>query len=183
MYYLGEIVAFATPSTTVDGWHLCDGSILPIYDYQELYSLIGTTYGGDGIYNFAVPNLCSRIIVSCGDLIDGDKYNLGDHGGVSTVILKQNQMPSHNHMVYATKQSANSISPVDSFFATPTELNNNTRSYLSKAYAQANLVELSPIALEFAGSDKAHINIMPSLAVHYMICTNGFYPSSTDMEM
>lgn len=177
LHYLGEVIACASPRSRIWGWQLCDGSLLSINEYEALYSLMGTTYGGDGVTTFAVPDLRGRIVVSAGKMPEGDQYSLGMSGGKSSVALTLAELPGHTHQVQASTAIADAVSPVGAIFATPGELAGSARAYLSKQYGSVTTVTISPQVVAAAGSGGPHLNIMPTLGLHYMICTMGLYPA------
>src|SRR6266404_503722 len=109
--YIGEIRLSGFSFAPV-GWNFCDGTILQIADYQALYQLIGTTYGGDGVNTFGVPDLRSRF-----PLHQGSNYVLGQLAGTTTVTLTAAQMPSHSHALMAQNGAANQSSPAGNCFA------------------------------------------------------------------
>lgn len=175
-YYTGEIVAIPFPRP-VEGWLLCDGALLQIDQHEELFEAIGTLYGGDGINTFAVPDLRARIIVCEGQLPGGERYFLGERGGYGRVGLTQNHLPPHRHPLYASTMAADALSPVNGFFATPTNDNGEFRGYLSKEYPLATDRPISPTVVAAAGIGVSHPNVMPTLALHYMICASGVFPN------
>lgn len=175
-YYTGEIVAFPF-SRAMLGWALCDGSLLQIDQHEELFQVIGTTYGGDGAVTFAVPDLRARILVSAGQLEGGEHYGLSECGGQGVVRLTQTQLMPHRHPLYASTMEADALSPVNGFFATPANNGGEFRGYLSKEYAQAADMTISPAVVAAVGSGSPHGNIMPTLPLSYMICTSGVFPN------
>src|SRR5437868_122067 len=104
--YVGEIRMFAGNFAPA-GWMLCQGQILPISENVALFNLIGTTYGGDGMTTFALPNLQSRVPIHAGmSHVSGTTYIIGETGGVEEVTLSVNQIPAHNHPFLASSSSA-----------------------------------------------------------------------------
>ncbi len=176
-YYTGEIVAvpFLRPVT---GWILCDGALLRIDEYEELFEVIRTLYGGDGISTFAVPDLRARIIVCEGQLPGGERYFQGERGGYGLANLTQSHLPPHRHPLYASTLVADALSPVNSLFATPANDNGDFRGYLSKEYPQATDMPISPTVVAVSGVGAPHVNVMPTLALHYMICASGVFPNT-----
>jgi microcystin-dependent protein len=159
--YIGEIRMFGGNFAPV-GWLLCQGQLLPISQYDVLFNLIGTTYGGDGQNTFALPNLASRLPVH-----QGSGYVLGQMAGVETVTLNRNQMPVHTHQPVGT-QTAQGQSPSNSYWA------NNTNLPYSVAAPSA---AMAPNALSNAGGNQPHENMSPYLAINFIIATEGIYPS------
>ena len=159
--YIGEIRPFAFGDVP-EGWLLCDGGLLPIEKYQQLFSVIVTTYGGDGISTFALPDLRGR--TGIGMVEDAE---LGDKGGVETVTLSQSTIPTHTHALYAS---------VD--LGTTTEYEGNVLGG-SKAYSAATPNgEMIANTLAEAGGEKAHDNMQPFLTLNFCICAAGQNPRS-----
>lgn len=166
--YLGEIRLFAGDYAPQD-WHLCDGSLLQINQYQALYSLLGTTYGGDGVQSFALPDLRGRMIVGQGTSTAGIMYNRGQKAGAETVALTEANLPAHSHMVSASSDAATSNSPNNAVWA-----NAVNTSYTTSG---AN-VALAPAAVSTApGGGQPHQNCQPSVALTYIIALQGMYPT------
>jgi microcystin-dependent protein len=165
--YVGEIRMFAG-NYAPEGWAFCDGSTLPINGYEALYSLIGTTYGGDGQTNFKLPDLRGRIPVHQGQSQSGIVYAMGQQSGTETVTLTSAQIPAHTHPVNAQSATGTTNSPNNAFWA------GNT----IKQYAQsAPDGMMSASAITTAGGSQSHDNMMPYLAVSFIIAVNGLYPS------
>src|SRR5271167_3040206 len=102
--YVGEIRMFGGNFAPA-GWMTCDGQLLPISEYETLFNLIGTTYGGDGQSTFALPDLHGRVPVHMGTSFAGGTYTLAQTGGQQNVTLTTQQLPSHNHQLLATNTS------------------------------------------------------------------------------
>jgi microcystin-dependent protein len=178
--YLGEIrvVGFTFPPVSFAS---CNGQLLPISEYDALFTLLGTTYGGDGQTTFALPNLNSRLGVGAqaGQRGPGlSAYLPGQQAGVEGVTLTTTQIPSHGHTIAVPLQASTSGT------ATSTPTNNFPAvSPINKPYAAAATAGayLNPQALTatvgVAGSGQPHSNIQPVLALNYIICTQGIYPS------
>jgi len=161
--YIGEIRVFAGNFAPV-GWLLCQGQILPISQYDVLFNLIGTTYGGDGQNTFALPNLASRIPYH-----QGSGYTLGQMGGVESVTLITQQIPVHTHQATANTPNANQNSPAGNVWGAST----------LSAYTKANPsnCNLNPQALLPSGGSQPHDNMPPYLCLNFIIATEGIYPS------
>jgi len=159
--YIGEIRMFGGNFAPV-GWLLCQGQLLPISQYDVLFNLIGTTYGGDGQNTFALPNLQGRLPVH-----QGSGFVLGQMAGVETVTLNRNQMPVHTHQPVGA-QAAQGQSPSNSYWAS-----NSNLPYSLAAPAAA----MAPNALSNAGGNQPHENMSPYLAINFIIATEGIYPS------
>jgi microcystin-dependent protein len=148
-------------------WFICDGSLLPISEYEVLFDLLGTTYGGDGTSTFALPDLRGRIPVHQGNSSNGS-FILGQSGGSETVTLTEAQMPSHSHAIHAVSSSGNSKTPSAATFAASVE-----EQYASSANtALANgIVQSSP------GGGQPHNNLVPYLCINFIIAAYGVFPS------
>ncbi|WP_148615379.1 phage tail protein [Nocardioides rubriscoriae] len=165
--YVGEIlmVAFSRVPT---GWLACDGSLYAIADYDTLFNLIGTTYGGDGQTTFAVPDLRGRAPVHRGTGPGLSTYVLGQTFGLEQVTLTAQQMPSHTHPLPATTGLASSTSPVGAVPAVLTQ---------DAGYAATGTpVAMAAGAVSSAGGNLPHANRPPSLAVTFIISAFGVFP-------
>lgn len=164
--FIGEIRIFAGNFAPA-GWAFCDGGLLSISEYDALFALIGTTYGGDGINNFGLPDLRGRSAVHAGTARTGERYDLGSSGGVEQVTLTPGQMPAHTHTP-TTAGAAASSSPEGTRWAAQT----------ANAYSgdQPN-AQLAGGAVQPVGGSQPHENMPPYLAVSYIISLYGIYPS------
>lgn len=168
--YLGEIKMFAG-QRLIDGWEYCNGQLLRIADYDALYSLLGTTYGGDGQTTFGVPDLRGRIPVHQGTLPVGQTYVIGQKAGVEQVTLQVSQMPGHTHSLQASSGTGFVASPGNAFFA-------GHRDHKVFASATPNgTTTLNPQAVSSAGGNQPHENMPPFLCVNFIIAVVGIYPS------
>lgn len=148
------------------GWALCNGQLLPINQNQALFSLLGTTFGGDGRVNFALPNLQGRT-----PLHVGDGLVLGTAGGAQNVTLSPTQLPSHAHTLYATADVASSTAPSG---AVPAK----KPRFGADIYATpANQTPLAAGSLTSVGGSQAHTNMQPSLSLNFVIALQGIFPS------
>ncbi len=145
------------------GWATCDGQLLPIDQNQSLYSLMGTTYGGDGRTTFALPDLRGRTPIHA-----SAPHSLGDQGGVESHAISEQELPAHNHAYHATCEDATSLDPADAKLA-PT----STRAYRGSGNTNA----LHPAAVAETGGSAAHNNMQPYLAVNFVIALQGVFPS------
>lgn len=158
--YLGEIRIFAGNFAPVN-WHFCDGSLIAIGDNSALFALIGTTYGGDGQNTFALPDLRSRIPVH-----QGNSFVIGQRAGAENVALITSQLPLHSHTQVADSNAATSSQPDNNFPAAgPAWYTNNPPSQI-----------LALGALAPAGGNQPHPNLVPYVAVNYIICLAGSFP-------
>ncbi len=151
------------------GWAWCDGQLLPISQNTALFSLLGTTYGGDGKSTFALPDLQGSAPMHPGQGPGLSLHDLGETGGSETVTLLESEIPAHSHALQAT------VSLADSNLATG---NNLARSSNGKAYnTQAGgFVSMNPQSLAPAGGDQPHNNLMPYLTVYFNIALQGVFP-------
>jgi microcystin-dependent protein len=174
--YTGEIRMFAG-TYAPENWHLCDGAILPIRDYEALYTLIGVTWGGDGRTSFGLPDLRGRLLVGQGAGTGLTPRVVGQHAGTETVTLTAAQMPAHSHSVVIAKigtpppATTNTPGPT----VVPAQLTGNYVGYLPAA-KQTTTGAFDNSMVQDAGGGQAHDNVMPSLALTYIICLNGIYP-------
>jgi microcystin-dependent protein len=160
--YIGEIRMFAGDYAP-RGWLRCDGSLLAISDNEALYVLIGTTYGGDGQSNFALPNLSGRIPVG-----RSPGRPEGHAAGVESVTLTTSQMPQHSHRARGATSAASATSPSNAVWATSSATPYTTGTPLAG---------MSPAAITPAGGSQPHSNMPPYLAVHYIIAVEGIFPT------
>src|SRR5687768_8822545 len=152
------------------GWAWCDGQLLPLSQNTALFSLLGTTYGGNGKSNFALPNLQGRAPMHPGQGPGLSLHDLGETGGSETVTLLDSEMPAHSHTLTAWSQD-----PADRFSPAGAAL---SRSSNGQAWGPANnLVSLSPQALTPAGGDQPHNNLQPYLAFYFCIALQGIFPT------
>ena len=163
--FIGEIRLFGGSFAPL-GWAFCNGQSLPIADYDALYNLVGTTYGGDGVTTFALPDLRGRL-----PLHQGPGYTLGQSGGVESVTLTTQQVPSHTHVVNGTSANASTTSPAGNVPATMGAV--TTFLYGTDAPPSS----LSPQAVGLTGGNQPHDNLQPYLCVSFIIATAGIYPT------
>jgi microcystin-dependent protein len=169
--WLGEIALVAFNFAPV-GWAFCNGQIMSIQQNTALFSLLGTTYGGDGVRTFALPDLRSRVPLSFGQGTGLTNYDLGTVGGVEGVTLNSQQMPLHNHSYtpQAVAAAGGSVSPANALWA---ESPDGTALYKTGA-TNANM---APQTIGNAGGNQPHENRQPYLALNYIIALQGIFPS------
>jgi microcystin-dependent protein len=162
--YVGEIRAIGGVKLPTD-WAYCDGSLLAIEKYSVLYTLIGTTYGGDGITNFALPDLRSRI-----PLGQSSNNPIGRQGGTETVKLATENLPEHRHApACSTDDKTNSKNATDAFWSASPDH--------GKRYAPPPAtIGMNVEGIQAEGGNQPHENRMPVLAVNYIISLFGLYP-------
>ncbi|MGV1757452.1 tail fiber protein [Rhizobium sp. P44RR-XXIV] len=172
MPYVGEIRLFGF-SRVPNGWLPCNNSLQPISEYEALYTLIGTTYGGDGVTTFATPNLCGRVPIHQGTGQGLSTYVIGQAAGSENVTLLSMQMPSHTHPYLATTGLANSKTVGTSMELAAVTGDTMYASNLSGATP----IITSPLATQATGSTNPHDNEMPTLTVQYCIAWAGVFPT------
>jgi len=157
------------------GWAFCDGQILPLSQNTALFSLLGTTYGGDGKSNFALPNMQGNAPMHPGQGPGLSLHDLGETGGSDTVSLLESEIPSHSHGLMASAQPATRTGPANNSLARiPTA---GSTPYL--APAGAPLVSMSGNSIAPAGGDQPHNNMQPYLTLNFCIALQGVYPPRT----
>lgn len=164
--FLGTITLFAG-NFAPRGYIFCQGQLLLISQFSALFSLIGTSYGGDGQNTFALPNLACRAAVHQGQGPGLSNYAIGQSIGVETVTLTPTQLPTHSHSVSASSATGSS-GPAGAFWAQP-----GSGLY----YSPAANAPMNAAALAFAGGNQPHENMMPFLALHFIISMDGIFPS------
>jgi microcystin-dependent protein len=170
--YIGEIRMFGF-GRTPDGWQACDGSLLPIAQFDALFALIGTIYGGDGQSTFAVPDLRGRLPIHQGQGPGLSNYVIGQSSGSETVTVLPAQMPAHTHTLVATSAAASAVTPANSLI--PGAISGDT--LYASATSGATELPMSDQSTALAGGSQPHENCMPTLTVQYCIATVGIFPS------
>ncbi|MBO9828230.1 phage tail protein [Xanthomonas sp. A2111] len=168
--FIGEIRMFGF-GRTPQGWQACDGSLLQISEYEPLYLLLGTTYGGNGTSTFGVPDLRGRLPIHQGQGPGLNNYVLGQRAGTETVTLVDLQMPSHTHTAQATTAAATAPAPAG---LVPGAVN-GALFYVSDSNG-ATALAMSGQSTSYAGGSQPHQNVMPTLTVQYCIATTGIFP-------
>ena len=165
--YVGEIRMFGGNFAPA-GWMFCEGQLLPISEYETLFNLIGTTYGGDGQSTFALPDLRGRI-----PLHQGGGFILAETGGAEEITLTVNQIPTHSHPFLASTDFAGQSSPSSNVVAQI----QTAGSFLY--FAAAGTQPLSPNSIGSTGGSQPHNNFQPYLCVDFIISLFGIFPSQT----
>ena len=168
--YVGEIRMFGGNFAPA-GWHFCDGSPLAISEFDTLFNLIGTTYGGDGQSTFNVPDLNGRVPVHQGTGSGLSQRTIGEAAGVESVTLTTQQLAGHSHTLQASKNIGNSSNPGGQVLATGTNVL-LFRQISPNVPMAANII--GP-----AGGSQPHDNMMPYLAISFIISLFGIFPSQT----
>ncbi|MBR0899288.1 phage tail protein [Bradyrhizobium tropiciagri] len=163
--YVGEIRLFAGNFAPA-GWMFCDGSLLPISNYDTLFNLIGTTYGGDGQSTFQLPDLRGRVPIHI-----GPGFPIAASGGVENVTLTVSQIPSHSHSFMGSTDVANSPNPAGNVIGRSPQI----KAFLSSTPG----VQMSGQFLANTGGSQPHDNFQPYLCVDFIISLFGIYPSQT----
>lgn len=171
--YLGEIRMFAG-NFAPRSWGYCSGQLLAISQYTALFSLLGSTYGGDGITTFALPDLRGRLPIHHG-LGPGLSFKqMGERLGNEKVSLNINQIPGHSHKLQASTDDATSSNPANDVLASQSD---GDQPYAPTPADPANLQQMNSQTLSSAGGGQAHPNMMPYLSLSFIICLLGTYPS------
>lgn len=176
--YVGEIRIFAGNFAPV-GWMFCDGQLLPISEYETLFQLIGTTYGGDGQSTFALPDLRGRIPLHFGTGPDGTTYTQAEAAGVEEVTLTTQQIPSHTHpMMCSSGGGQNASNPLNAV-AAPSDLSQFNDLTVAPNTAPNAQMGNPGFLSDPTGGSQPHENKMPFLCVNYIISLFGIFPSPT----
>jgi microcystin-dependent protein len=168
--YVGEIRMFAGNFAPA-GWMFCEGQLLPISEYETLFNLIGTTYGGDGQSTFGLPDLRGRIPVHVGTG-GGASYSLAQTGGAETVTLATATVPSHSHPLLASTNVAQGSTPNGNVTGQP---GSSSKIYRPATPAQ----QMAPNSIGSTGGSQPHNNFQPYLCVDFIISLFGIFPSPT----
>ena len=160
--FLSEIRLFSF-NFPPKGWAFCNGQFLPINQNQALFSLLGTTYGGNGQTTFALPNLRGRVPIH-----EGNGHTLGEAAGASAVTITQQTMPQHLHFVQANSQAGSTPIPTGNTFA----------RVVGQIYTgPSQLTTVAPASLTNVGGSQPHTNMMPYLTLNFCIALQGIFPS------
>jgi microcystin-dependent protein len=154
-----RIMSFGFPPK---GWALCNGQLLPINQNQALFSLLGTTFGGDGRVNFALPDLRSRVPIHV-----GSGHTLGEKGGEQAHTLSISELPTHMHMLQATTNDGTEVVATSAFLAKANNVYNTA----------ASPTTLAPDSITNIGGSQAHLNMQPFLVLSFCIALQGIFPS------
>lgn len=174
--YLGEIRMFGgnfAPRNNAQ----CNGQLLAISQSTALFSLLGTSYGGNGVQTFALPDLRGRLPINQGNGPGLTPRVIGEQAGSETVTITQATTPTHNHVVNATTDIGNLTGPSDKAIpAEPTDGTTQGTLYVAPPPATV-LAAMNPLAVSLTGGSQPHQNMMPSLAITFIIALNGIFPS------
>lgn len=171
--YIGEVRLWASYFPPL-GWSFCEGQILSIADHDVLYAVIGSTYGGDGITTFALPDLRGRVPIGAGSGTGLTARDVGDQGGTPEVTLSEGQMPAHTHAVVVQPGAGDSSDPQNGYLAAGDD----------DGFGPAHDAQMAADAVGSAGGSagetEAHENMQPYLALRYIICIQGQWPARAD---
>jgi microcystin-dependent protein len=170
--YIGEIRMFAGNFAPA-GWAFCDGQLIPISENDTLFSLIGTTYGGDGQETFGLPNLQSRVPIHAGQGPGLSNRPLSEMSGTETVTLTVQQTPNHSHTSVATSNVASTTTP-----SSTVAIASSQTSLVTPFGADAPVTALHPTTIGPAGGSQPHENIQPYLCINFIISLFGVYPTN-----
>jgi microcystin-dependent protein len=167
--FIGEIRMFGGTFAPA-GWAMCQGQLMAISQNDALFTLIGTTYGGDGQETFGIPDLQGRAPVHMGQGPGiSQNYQIGEKAGVESVTLTTNQIPIHNHAVVTSTALANSADPTNQIYAQSTQILVYTQDVATKFFA--------PTSMQPAGGSQPHDNMQPFLAITFILSLFGVFPS------
>ena len=168
--YLGDIMMFGG-NFAPEGWALCNGQLMSIAQNSALFSILGTTYGGDGMNTFGLPDLRGRLPISFGQGPGLSNYQQGEASGSETVTLTSATIPSHNHALNANNDKGDVASPVNAFSAVVLDSTNA----LSNGYDGTVNTAMDPTGA--TGGSQPHNNLQPYLCINFCIALEGIYPS------
>jgi len=179
--FLGEIRMFGGSYAPMD-WLLCDGGLVQISQYEQLFSLIGTTYGGNGTTNFALPNLRGRLPIGLGQGPGLSNRQLAQTGGSEVVTFTGAQMPIHTHLAEATSAEGTQTNPGGGVWAATEDMTTSPPTPVNQ-YILASEIKttdkkgvMDPLAIEASGGSQPHNNVMPVMPLNFIICIRGYYP-------
>lgn len=164
--YLGEIRMFAGSYAPLH-WALCDGTSFAVADYSALFSLLGNTYGGDGMTTFKLPDLRGRIPIHQGTGVGLESRYVGQWGGLEAIALTERQIPGHNHPLQASTDSAGTDVPTGLVTATA------DFNFYDDEEGTFEIQDLAEESMASAGEGWPHDNMMPVLGINYIICVTG----------
>ena len=168
--FIGQIMVFAG-NFAPQGWAQCNGQLMPISQYDALFSLIGTTYGGDGQTTFALPDLRSRVPIHQGQGAGLSNYSLGENGGAEAVTLLTTQLPVHTHPAMGNSDAGTNTDPTGGVWAS-----SPTNMYIAGASANTNM---NPTSISGSGGGQPHDNMLPFVTLNFCIALEGIYPSQS----
>jgi len=170
--FIGEIRLFGFPRIP-DGWLACAGQSLPISQYDTLYAVVGTTYGGDGASTFNLPDLRGRVAIGQGQGPSFPNYVLGQAGGEEQHTLVEAEMPTHSHALTSSTATGTAVTPGQTL-----HLATASTGELYAPTANAGTYAIMAPCVATAGNSVGHDNMMPTVVANYCICYAGIFPSS-----
>lgn len=173
--FIGSVVLFAG-NYAPRGWAFCQGQLLSIAQNTALFSILGTTYGGNGQTTFALPDLRGRVPVGQGAGPGLSPISLGEMYGTQTVQLTTQQMPQHNHFVQVAGGNADTATSTNNFLATA-NANYGGDPVTINTYNGVQSSTLNPASISFTGNSLPHDNNQPSLGLNYIIALEGIFPA------
>ena len=171
--FVGEIRMFGGNFAPA-GWMTCDGQLIPINENETLFTLIGTTYGGDGQSTFALPNLAARVPVHMGTGPGATQFPIGQNGGTASVTLTTAQLPSHNHLLAATSSGQQQTPAANTLPADAVPGNSEVYGPVGSAPTQ-----LAANTIGLGGSGQPHDNMQPYLVITFIISMFGLFPTQS----
>jgi microcystin-dependent protein len=174
--FLGEIRMVGW-NFAANGWAFCNGQLMSISQNAALFSLLGTTYGGDGIQTFALPNLQGRVPIHQGNGAGLSPYVIGSTGGNESVTLLSTQIPAHNHLMGVSNQAGTAADPTNAILAQGNSGSARAPVPVSDYVSTAATGNLAATAISATGGSQPHSNIQPYLCVNFIIALQGVFPS------
>ncbi|MDQ5770067.1 phage tail protein [Thiothrix subterranea] len=171
--YIGEIMLFAG-NFAPRGWAFCNGQVLPISQNTALFSLLGTTYGGDGKTTFALPDLRGRVPVHAGQGSGLSSYEIGQRGGAEITTLSVNNLPSHSHALRVSGETPDTHSPANSYLPTGTSSTRGADERYATNLTTGNT--LGNASVSATGEGQPFGNVMPYLTINFCIALEGVFP-------
>lgn len=171
--YIGQITIFAG-NFPPKGWAFCQGQVMQIRQYTALFSLLGTTYGGDGKVTFALPDLRGRMAIQQGSGPGLTPRTLGEMGGSASVTLISSQMPAHTHSINCNKTSGSTGNPSNNFPGVAADAGSGSEYTIYGTVPNANF---NPTMAGQQGGSQPHENMQPYLAMNFIICIDGIFPA------
>ncbi len=171
--FIGQIILFAG-NFAIRGYALCNGQLLSIAQNTALFSILGTTYGGNGQTTFALPDLRGRVPVHFGQGPGLSNYDLGQVGGTESITLNSNQMPAHNHLVRTSSSDGNDSAPAPTTVPGVVKQGTSTANAYTSA---ANDSNFRPDCVSQAGGSQPFPILQPYLGLNYLIALEGIFPS------
>jgi len=159
------------------GWAFCWGQSLPIANYQALFALLGTQFGGDGVKTFNLPDLRGRVPINSGNGTGLSPYNIGENGGTENVTLVSSQMPMHNHSIAVNDTDGTVANPANAILAKGKLEPSRSHEAVHNYTASVATGTLAPTAVSQAGDNQPHPNMQPYLTVNFIIALTGIFPT------